>query len=138
MSEPVGKQFAEALNRDCHCIAVNRDALRRSLAAHLKDSGLSEQLLDSHSNLFADSPVFLWYGHVRIMEEVIRAVEIVSGNASYRDAVLSAVPASADHDLGPRGVFFGYDFHLGASGPRLIEINTNAGGALLILYMAAC
>jgi hypothetical protein len=25
----------------------------------------------------------------------------------------------------------GYDFHLGAQGPRLIEINTNAGGAML-------
>lgn len=30
-----------------------------------------------------------------------------------------------------RGVFMGYDFHLTAAGPRLIEINTNAGGALL-------
>jgi hypothetical protein len=28
-------------------------------------------------------------------------------------------------------VFFGYDFHLGEAGPQLIEINTNAGGALL-------
>lgn len=25
----------------------------------------------------------------------------------------------------------GYDFHLGEDGPRLIEINTNAGGAFL-------
>ena len=39
--------------------------------------------------------------------------------------------------LGPRGVFFGYDFHLGADGPQLIEINTNAGGVLLNLYLAA-
>jgi hypothetical protein len=29
------------------------------------------------------------------------------------------------------GVFMGYDFHLGPDGPRLIEVNTNAGGALL-------
>jgi hypothetical protein len=28
-------------------------------------------------------------------------------------------------------VFFGYDFHIGGAGPRLIEINTNAGGAFL-------
>lgn len=28
-------------------------------------------------------------------------------------------------------VFMGYDFHLTAAGPRLIEVNTNAGGALL-------
>ena len=29
------------------------------------------------------------------------------------------------------GVFMGYDFHLTPHGPRLIEVNTNAGGALL-------
>jgi hypothetical protein len=29
------------------------------------------------------------------------------------------------------GVFLGYDFHLGPDGPQLIEINSNAGGALL-------
>jgi hypothetical protein len=28
-------------------------------------------------------------------------------------------------------VFFGYDFHLSAEGPKLIEINTNAGGGML-------
>lgn len=32
---------------------------------------------------------------------------------------------------GNTGVFMGYDFHLTPAGPRLIEINTNAGGALL-------
>ncbi len=137
MPESVGKQFTDALNRDCHCISVNRDALRTSLEAHLRDSGLPEQLLDTHSHLFADSPVFLWQGHIRIMEDVIRAVENVSENRSCRDAVLAAAPASAHQDFGPRGVFFGYDFHLGADGPRLIEINTNAGGALLNLYLAA-
>ena len=35
----------------------------------------------------------------------------------------------------PSGVFMGFDFHITASGPRLIEINTNAGGALLNIEM---
>jgi hypothetical protein len=30
----------------------------------------------------------------------------------------------------------GYDFHLGASGPKLIEVNTNAGGAFLNAFLA--
>lgn len=133
----IGKQLADVLNRDCHCIAVDKDALRNSLKAHLRVSGLPEQLLDAHSHLFADSPVFLWQGHIRIMEDVIRAIEAVTRNKSYRNAVLSDAPASTRRDLGPRGAFFGYDFHLGANGPQLIEINTNAGGALLNLYLAA-
>jgi hypothetical protein len=35
-----------------------------------------------------------------------------------------------------RGVFLGYDFHLGEAGPQLIEINTNAGGGLLNAVLA--
>jgi len=140
MTQPgssIGKQMADALNRDCHCISVNKEALRKSLEAHLRDSGLPEQLLDAHSHLFADAPVFLWKGHIQLMDETIRAVEVIARNKSYRDAVLAAAPPSARQDFGPRGVFFGYDFHLGADGPSLIEINTNAGGALLNLYLAA-
>ena len=130
-------ELAETLNRDCYCIAVNKEALHNSLKTHLRDSGLPEQLLDPNSHLFADSPVFLQRGHLRKMEQLIRAVESVTRNAAYRDTVLAAAPASALQDFGPQGVFFGYDFHLGADGPQLIEINTNAGGILLSLYLAS-
>lgn len=135
--KPMAYQLAEALNRDCYCIAVNKEALHNSLEEHLRDSGLPEQLLDASSHLFADSPVFLWQGHLQKMEQLIRAVERVTHNGAYRDAVLAAAPAAARHDFGPRGVFFGYDFHLGANGPQLIEINTNAGGVLLNVYLAS-
>jgi len=40
-----------------------------------------------------------------------------------------------DNRPGPVGVFMGYDFHLGIDGPKLIEINTNAGGALINAYL---
>jgi len=133
----IGERLTNALNRDCHCISVNKGALHESLEAHLRDAGLPERLLDTHSHLFADTPVFLWQGHIRIMEEVIRAVENVTRNHSFRDFVLAKMPERAQWNRGPRGVFFGYDFHLGADGPRLIEINTNAGGALLNYYLAA-
>jgi len=135
--EAIGRQLTDALNRDCHCVAVNKTVLQDSLAAHLRDSALPEKLLSSHSYLFAQSPVFLWEGHVDAMANVIRAVETVAGNAGYSDAVLNTVPATAGHDFGPHGVFFGYDFHLAADGPRLIEVNTNAGGVLLNMYLAA-
>lgn len=133
----IGQRLTDSLNRDCHCIAVNKDALRDSLKAHLKVAGLAEQLLDSHSHLFANSPVFLWQGHVQIMQDVIRAAISATQNNAYRDAVLATAASSAARDFGPHGVFFGYDFHLGAKGPQLIEVNSNAGGALLNLYLAA-
>lgn len=65
------------------------------------------------------------------MARVVAAVEQVAALPAYRAAVLAHAPASARHDPGTPGVFFGFDFHLTADGPRLIEINTNAGGALL-------
>ena len=34
-------------------------------------------------------------------------------------------------DYGPIGAFMGYDFHLEGDTARLIEINTNAGGAAI-------
>lgn len=137
LAKQAGIQLADTLNRDCHCISVNKEILRGSLEANLKDAGLPEQLLDVHHHLFADTPVFLWQGHINRMAGLIRAVETVANNMAYREAVLAAAPLSARQDFGSRGVFFGYDFHLGEDGPQLIEINTNSGGVLLNLYLAA-
>jgi hypothetical protein len=133
--QSAGIQITEALNKDCFCISVDRNKLHQNLEAHLAESGLPSQLLDIHSNLFADSPVFLWQEHIERMQRFIQAVETVTRNEAYRKAVLPS--ANISKDLGPRGVFFGYDFHLGADGPKLIEINTNAGGVLLNYYLAA-
>lgn len=135
-SSASGKELAEELNQDCHCITVNKDKLRSSLEHHLNDKGLPEKLLGKTSHLFSSSPVFLWKGHIEKMQKLIHAVELVTENASYRHAVLERAPVVAHKDPGPRGVFFGYDFHLGETGPQLIEINTNAGGVLLNHYLA--
>jgi hypothetical protein len=50
--------------------------------------------------------------------------------------VLAWAPEIARHAVAAPGVFLGYDFHLDASGPQLIEINTNAGGGLLNALLA--
>ena len=63
------------------------------------------------------------------MVDVVAAIEAAAESPTYQAAVLEWAPAIARRDFGPRGVFMGYDFHLGADGPKLIEVNTNAGGA---------
>lgn len=65
------------------------------------------------------------------MAEIVSAIERVSILDAYRDRVLQWAPDIARIDPGTKGVFFGYDFHIGETGPKLIEINTNAGGAYL-------
>lgn len=66
--------------------------------------------------------------------EIQRTVELLfrlSRGEAFQRAVDSGAGETALHRPGNAAVFMGYDFHLGAEGPRLIEINTNAGGALL-------
>ncbi|MEO5672124.1 MAG: hypothetical protein ABIR26_15645, partial [Ramlibacter sp.] len=69
--------------------------------------------------------------HFETLERSVAALHRVSALAGYRAIALGRAGTIASRDFGLRGVFMGYDFHLGAQGPRLIEINTNAGGALL-------
>jgi glutathione synthase/RimK-type ligase-like ATP-grasp enzyme len=126
----------ETLNRDCHCISLDREALRRALQADPASSGLHELIEERCPYLFASMPLFVSREHVRQMGEVIGAVERVVALPDYRETALAWAPEIARLDPGTKGVFVGYDFHLAPGGPRLIEINTNAGGALLNAVLA--
>jgi hypothetical protein len=67
-------------------------------------------------------------------DQIRRSVAALHGIA-HQDAYQTRVDADAGeverHRVANTAVFMGYDFHLTPDGPRLIEINTNAGGALL-------
>jgi hypothetical protein len=126
----------ETLNRDCFCASLDADALRRALEADPAARGLHGLIEERCPHLFAALPVFVSRRHVDQMAGVIRAVEEVATLPAYREAALAWAPAIARHDPGAAGAFIGYDFHLGADGPRLIEVNTNAGGALLNAVLA--
>ncbi|EXI68008.1 MAG: hypothetical protein AW08_01613 [Candidatus Accumulibacter adjunctus] len=121
---------AELLNRGCACISVDHQSLRRELAACARDAGASDWLA-SRPHLFADSMVFVGALHLERMARTIAAIERVVALPAYQQRVLAYAPAVAQHAPAAAGVFLGYDFHLGPQGPQLIEINSNAGGALL-------
>ena len=116
--------LANRLNRECECAATDLPALRQQL-----------DLVESHLHLFAHVPVFVAKEHAREMQRVISAVDAASRLPVFRQQVLANAPGIAQHSPPNRGVFFGFDFHIAADGPKLIEINTNAGGALLNIEM---
>jgi glutathione synthase/RimK-type ligase-like ATP-grasp enzyme len=124
-------RMAEALNAGCHCVNVELAALRGAVEARLAADGLPADLAASHPHLFSHAPVFLSAAHVRRMAGTVRAVEAAVALPAYREAALQWAPEIARHDSGARGAFLGFDFHLSADGPKLIEINTNAGGGFL-------
>ena len=129
-------RISDLLNRYCHCINVDKDALRRNLDAHFGESGAYSRLIETHPNLLAEAPVFISRDHADQMTDIVESIESVVALKAYQDLVLQWVPEIGRSGHGPRGVFFGYDFHLTNDGPKLIEINSNAGGALLLLHVA--
>jgi len=127
---------AEELNRSCHCIAVDPAKLRERLESGPDTAGVYASILKDQPHLFSSSPVFLARAQLDQMQTVIAAIESVVRTPGYREHALGGAPEVARRDFGPSGVFLGYDFHLGRQGPQLIEINTNAGGALLNAALA--
>lgn len=122
--------MAESLNLGCLCDTLQRQLL----AGELQRGGpqpLVHNLENSHPHLFSATPVFISARDFETMQRGVAALHRIAGLPGYQAFALSRSPAIAGHAFGPQGVFMGYDFHLGQHGPRLIEINTNAGGALL-------
>ena len=112
-------------------MAVDSEALAGALESGAATAGLYASILRDQPHLFSETAVFLSRRQFERMESVIVAIEAVISSPAFAEHALAAAPTIAQRDPGTRGAFLGYDFHLGADGPQLIEINTNAGGALL-------
>lgn len=131
-----GLSLAATLNGNCRCVILDEHALARCLQAALPEGGFAEQLRSSHPTLFSPTAVFLSREQLEQLRSIVRATEQVIATAAYRNRISSWADPIAQPDQGARGVFLGYDFHLGEQGAKLIEINTNAGGALLNVVLA--
>jgi hypothetical protein len=126
--------LADRLNTDCQCVSLDRTALEAELER--VSPGFHDEVMAGRPHLFAASVAFVSVEHVQCMARLVAAVERVVAMPACREHVLAYAPGIARHRTAARGVFLGYDFHLGVSGPQLIEINTNAGGGLLNALLA--
>lgn len=120
---------AALLNRECFCMPLDRACVLATVERKAAEPGLAAALALTHPNLIADAPVFVTRENFTAMRDVVSAIERTTKLEAYRAVALGRAHFPPDHDLG--GAFMGYDFHLAADGPRLIEINTNAGGAFI-------
>lgn len=128
--------LATTLNRDCFCVTLIPEVLDRTLESECALSSVYRSTADERPHLFATTPYFVSYRQVERMAKLVHAVETVVALPAYREHALAWAPEIARFEAGPLGVFFGYDFHLDGVYPQLIEINTNAGGALLNTVLA--
>jgi hypothetical protein len=126
----------EALNQTCFCFRLDDGALARALETQLGSPGLYDLTRQRCPHVFAAQPVFVAPRHLQRMAQVVRAVEAVVAMPAYRERVSESAAPIAHLDPGAAGVLFGYDFHLDGDRLGLIEINTNAGGAMLNAVLA--
>ncbi|WP_230418812.1 hypothetical protein [Undibacterium griseum] len=128
---------ADQLNSECFCISLNQQALQQALESEISQHELSALIQQRCPHLFAEHPVFISHRQAQRMRDTIDAIEAVVALPAYRNFVLATAPDIARHTPpGQRGVFFGYDFHVNEQHSGLIEVNTNAGGAMLNAILA--
>jgi hypothetical protein len=123
--------LADALNLGCLCSTLQPKLLREELDARHGLAGMADGLAANQPHLFSATPVFISQQDLATLEACVAALHRVAALPGFSAHALQRATGIAALDHGPQGAFMGYDFHLGAEGPRLIEINTNAGGAFL-------
>lgn len=96
-----------------------------------------EQLRTQQPQFFSGATITIESAAMQGMAGIITAIESVIAMPAYQAHALAQAPEIARLPTKARGVFMGYDFHLTETGPKLIEINTNAGGGLLNAYLLA-
>lgn len=134
---PFADPTVESINSTCFCITLEAGAIKRALAGQLVSPDVFRLIEERCPHLFSARPVFISATQVERMRELIGAIESVIALPAYRERILAASAPIAQHTPGAvSGVFFGYDFHVHDKGIGLIEINTNAGGALLNTALA--
>lgn len=68
---------------------------------------------------------------LRVMIKLVRLLNKMSENNAYHSLLNETLPATVRINNGHYSVMMGFDFHLSPTGPKLIEVNTNAGGLWL-------
>ena len=113
--DPVIEARLLRLNRSCPCLDHRRGPAPTS---------------PRPERFFAAAAVMLTAAARDEMFAQIAAIEAAAATPAYQQATCAGLPARPAQDR-TRGLLMGYDFHITPDGPRLIEINTNAGGAFL-------
>jgi hypothetical protein len=133
---PDARSAAARLNQECLCITLDRAALSEALEREVGDRDFYTTFIKTRPHLFSNAAVFISESESDAMVGMVRAIEAATRLPGYQRAALSWAPEVAQPDFEPLGVFMGYDFHLAAMGPKLIEVNSNAGGAFLNALLA--
>ncbi len=119
----------ESENSNCECIYTDIESFEQKMKEANGTPGFEPN--DKHQHLISRTPVFVPEETVGTISSIINAINTVAETQAYQEHVFQSLPEIARFNSGLKSVFMGYDFHLTKDGPQLIEINTNAGGAMI-------
>jgi len=100
---------------------------------HLLETTLGAGALSERPHLFSDSLVELPDAELAMLADFVQAVTTLVAMPTYQAAVAARQGTTVAQQT--PGVCLGFDFHRTPDGPKLIEINTNAGGSLLVTLL---
>lgn len=127
--QPLDLATISRLNEECFCLPLERPELEAAAAARL-GAGEAAGAAGELDALSAGQPMFLpsslrddLFARARAVGALLLALAATRARAARRPFDPEALAAA--------GIFNSFDFHLAATGPKLIEVNTNAGGAFL-------
>jgi hypothetical protein len=101
------------------------------LAEEMDDAEASAAMALGRQGLVAPRAVMLSDDQVRAIHAAVALLDRVIRHRAVRHSLLALIDRPDLLGRGPCAGVLGFDFHLTAAGPRLIEINTNPGGLLL-------
>ncbi len=122
-----GLSKANLLNTECYCKTLDR----QKLAKLLPDRHPAKRLLQQQSQLFSDTAVYISSKEYQQIQNIVQAVETMVTCPLYQQRILADAPNTAQMTSHTGGAFNAIDFHMSNLGPRIIEVNTNGGGAFL-------
>ncbi|AOP33376.1 circularly permuted ATPgrasp domain protein [Leptospira tipperaryensis] len=124
---------SKLFNRECQCITIEKEVLDKSFVEKIRASMNAENsdLASLTDRFFASSASFLDPSDFTKIQKTIQVIQKILKNEKVRKEILKEFPENLKGRFSKGGVFLSFDFHLAEDGPKLIEINTNAGGAFL-------
>lgn len=126
----------EYLNETCNCMPIDPGRVAATIAG---GSLALQTSLAQRPVMFAGSPVFLSPADLSDMQAQVSSIEKILYTPDFEELLFNRCNDQHSELAQPicrgestPGLFMGYDFHMTREGPRLIEINTNAGGAFIV------
>lgn len=92
---------------------------------------VKKEIITPYSMFFAKTQVFLSRDVILRLQDSINVLEKVITSDDFKKHIFKERYDAIKNTKIEGGVFMSYDFHINGNIPKLIEINTNAGGAFL-------